>query len=174
MEHSDSKSKYTEEDIIRVLEFLVDNIFVVFAGKVFQQIIGISMCTNCAPLLADIFLYSYEAEFTQFVLSTGRTRLASQFSSVIDTSMTYCPLITPTLKIITVGCIPEFEINDNTESYTSAFYFDLLLSIGTDGQLHTPLYDKCDDFIFQIANFPFLSINIPSSPAYGVFISQII
>ena len=33
-EHSDSKSKYTEEDIIKMLEFLVDNISVVFAGKV--------------------------------------------------------------------------------------------------------------------------------------------
>ena len=54
-EHSDSKNKYTEEDIIKMLEFLVDNIFVVFAGKVFQQIIGIPMGTNCAPLLADIF-----------------------------------------------------------------------------------------------------------------------
>ena len=40
-EHSDLKNKYTEEDIIKMLEFLVDNIFVVFAGKVFQQIIGI-------------------------------------------------------------------------------------------------------------------------------------
>ena len=55
-EHSNSKSKYTEEDIIGVLEFLVDNIFVVLAGKVFQQIIGIPMGTNCALLLANIFL----------------------------------------------------------------------------------------------------------------------
>ena len=76
-EHSDSKSKYTEEDIIKMLEFLVDNIFVVFAGKVFQQILGIPMGTNCAPLLADIFLYSYEAELIQSLLSTGRKRLAS-------------------------------------------------------------------------------------------------
>ena len=44
-EHSDSKNKYTEEDIVKMLEFLVDNIFVVFAGKVFQQIIGIPMGT---------------------------------------------------------------------------------------------------------------------------------
>ena len=51
-----SKSKYSEDDIIKMLEFLVDNIFVVFAGKVFQQTVG----TNCAPLLADVFLYSYE------------------------------------------------------------------------------------------------------------------
>ena len=48
-EHSDSKNKYTEEDIIKLkmLEFLVDNILVVFAGKFFQQIIGIPMGTNC-------------------------------------------------------------------------------------------------------------------------------
>ena len=45
---------------------------------------------------------------------------------------------------------------------------------GRDGQLHTSLYDKRDDFNFHITNFPFLSSNIPSSPAYGVFISQLI
>ena len=45
----------------------------------FQQIIGIPMGTNCARLLADIFLYSYEAEFIQSLLPTVRTRLASQF-----------------------------------------------------------------------------------------------
>ena len=50
-----SKHKYSEDDIIKMIEFLVDNIFVVFAGKVFQQIVGIPMGTNCAPLLTDIY-----------------------------------------------------------------------------------------------------------------------
>ena len=68
-EHTDSKSKYTEEDIIKMLEFLVDNIFVVFAGKVFQQMIGIPIGINCAPLLVDLFLFSYEVEFIQSLLS---------------------------------------------------------------------------------------------------------
>ena len=56
-EHSDSNSKYTEEDIINMLEFLVHNIVVIFAGKVLQHIVGIPMGTNCALLLADIHLY---------------------------------------------------------------------------------------------------------------------
>ena len=60
------------------------------------------------------------------------------------------------------------------ESTTSASYLDLLLSTGMDGQLHTPIYDKQDDFNFHITNFPFLRSNILSSPAYGVFISQLI
>ena len=68
----------------------------------------------------------------------------------------------------------ELEIKDTTESNTSASYLDSLLSIRRDGQLHTSIYDKRDDFNFHITNFPFLSSNIPTSPAYGVFISQLI
>ena len=79
-EHSDSKNKFSEDDIITMLEFLVDNIFVVFAGKVFQQTVSIPMCTNSAPLLADTFLYSYEADFIQSLLSTGKKHLASRFN----------------------------------------------------------------------------------------------
>ena len=49
--------------------------------------------------------------------------------------------------------------------------------MGDQHDLHTSIYDKRDDFNFHITNFPFLSSNInyiPSSPAYGVFISQLI
>ena len=63
----------------------------------------------------------------------------------------------------------ELEIKDTTESNTSAFYLDLLLSIGCDGQLHTSIYDRRDDFNFHITNIPFLSSNIPTLPDYGVF-----
>ena len=48
-----------------MLDFLIDNIFVMFLGRVFQQTVGIPMGTNCAPLLADLFLYSYEPYFMQ-------------------------------------------------------------------------------------------------------------
>ena len=174
-EHSDSKNKYTEEDIIRMLEFLVDNIFVVFAGKVFQQIIGIPMGTNCAPLLADIFLYSYEVEFIQSLLSAGKKRLASQFNFTYRYIDDVSSINNPDFENYLCQMYPpEFEIKDTTESNTSASYLDLLLSIGRDGQLHTSLYDKRDNFNFHITNFPFPSSNIPSSPAYGVFISQLI
>ena len=48
------------------------------------------------------------------------------------------------------------------------------LSTERDCQLRSSLYDKRDDFNFHITNFPFLCSNIPSSPAYVVFISQLI
>jgi hypothetical protein len=50
----------------------------------------------------------------------------------------------------------------------------LHLSVDTIGRLHTNLNDKRDHFSFQIMNFPFLSSYIPTSPAYGVYILQLI
>ena len=49
-QHSDSKHKYSEDDIIKMLEFLVDNIFVVFAGKVFQADSRYSQWEQIVPL----------------------------------------------------------------------------------------------------------------------------
>ena len=83
-------------------------------------------------------------------------------------------LIIQNFRITSGRCILLLEIKETTESATTASYLDLLLSIGKDGQLHTSLYDKRDDFNFHITNFPWLSSNIPSSPAYGVFISQLV
>lgn len=52
-----------------MLAFLIDNIYVVFENLVFQQSVEISMGINCAPLLADLSLYSYEAH-AEFIFMT--------------------------------------------------------------------------------------------------------
>ena len=111
-----------------MLEFLVDNMFVVFGGKVFQQIVGIPMGTHCAPLLADIFLYSYEAEFIQSLLSTGKKKLASQFNFTYRYIDDVLSINNPDFENYLGQMYPtELEIKDTTESNTSASYLDLLL-----------------------------------------------
>ena len=74
-DHSEAKNKYTEDDIVRMLEFLIDNIFVECGGVIFQQVIGIPMGTNCAPLLAlyDDFL-SRSCRLTSKLLRQGYER----------------------------------------------------------------------------------------------------
>ena len=56
-------------------------------------------------------------------------------------------------------------------SDTEASCLDLHLSI-SDGFVQTQIYDKRDDFDFDIVNFPFL--DVPRSTSYGVYISQLI
>jgi hypothetical protein len=63
-----------------MLEFLIDNIFVSFAVTLFQQVVGIPMGTNCAPLLADLFLYSYESEFLQKLVKDKTIHEARAFN----------------------------------------------------------------------------------------------
>ena len=74
-----------------------------------------------------------------------------------------------------VDCIYpiELEIKVTTDTYRSASDLDLRLEIDSEGQLRTTLYDKRDYFNFPIGNFPFICNNIPTAPAYEVYISQL-
>ena len=71
---------YTADNICKMIEFLIDNIFVQFGGRLFRQMIGIPMGTNCASSLADLFLYSYENEFLDNMIRSGQRRLARLFN----------------------------------------------------------------------------------------------
>ena len=64
---------------VKQIEFLVGNIHVRFGGQLFRQMAGIPMGTNCAPLLADLFLYSYENEILDKL-----TRAKESFQSIIS------------------------------------------------------------------------------------------
>ena len=66
-------------NFLQMIEFLIDIIFVQFGGCLFRQGIEIPMGANCAPLLADLFLYSYENEFLNNLIRSGHRRLARSF-----------------------------------------------------------------------------------------------
>ena len=70
----------TAGDSCKIIEFLVDNIYVRFGGQLFRQTVGISMGTNCAPLLADLCLYSYENEFLDKLIKEGKRKLPRKFN----------------------------------------------------------------------------------------------
>ena len=66
------------------------------------------------------------------------------------------------------------EIKDTKDSNIFIYCFDLLLSIGRNGQLYSSLYDKRDNFNSHYTNVRFMDSKIPSSDAYGVFILPLI
>ena len=65
-------------------------------------------------------------------------------------------------------------VRETTDTASPASFLDLYLEFDDSGQLSTKIYDKRDDFNFKIINFPNMCSNIPASPAYGVYISQLI
>jgi hypothetical protein len=51
---------------------------------------------------------------------------------------------------------------------------DIYFEFHDSGQFSTKIYDKQDDLNFKIINFPNMCSNIPGSPAYGVYILQLL
>ena len=155
----------TADNICKMIEFLIDNIFVQFGGRLFHQVIGIPMGTNWAPLLADLF-YSYENEFLDNMIRSGRRRLARSFNLcyryidyliVLNNKkfLDYLKEIYPS----------ELTVEKANKSDQLADYLDLTFVIESGGKLSTRHYDKRDDFDFHIVTFLFLSSNIPSGPS---------
>ena len=162
-------------ELCLAIDFLIDNIYVRFGSSVFQQVIGIPMGTNNAPLLADLFLHTFEYDFMVKTMKHDITK-AIQFSNTfryIDDLFSinnvdfgnYISAIYP----------PELQLTDTSTSSTEVCYLDTHIKTGgTNTPFRISIYDKRDDFTFRIVNFPHMDSNIPANPAYGVYISQLV
>ena len=72
---------WTCQKVCEALTFLLDNIYIRFGTKLFRQIAGIPMDTNCAPLVADLFLFCYERDFMMSLSVENQSEIIEAFSS---------------------------------------------------------------------------------------------
>ena len=156
------------------LTFLLDNIYIRFGSKLYRQIVGIPTGTNCAPLVADLFLFCYERDFMLSLSEDNQSGVIEAFNSTsryLDDLLN----IDNNFFVSMVNRIypSELQLNKANVSDAEASFLDLHLSI-SDGFVKTKIYDKRDDFDFDIVNFPYLDGDVPRSASYGVYISQLI
>ena len=140
-----------------------------FIGKT----IGIPIGTNCAPLVADLFLFCYERDFMKSVSRENQADIIEVFNSTryIDDLLNIDNIY---FDQMVVRIYPtELQLNRTNSSDTEAPCLDLNLCI-PNGTVSTKMYDKRDDFDFDIVNFPFLDGDVPRRTSYGVYISQLI
>ena len=128
-----------------MIEFLVDNIYVRFGGQLFWQMVGIPMGTYCAPLLADLFLYSHENEFLDKLIKEGERKLARKFNlsyHYINDPISFNN--TRFKEFLSDIYRKELIISETTESTSIASYLDLLFIRDKSNNITTKLYDKRD------------------------------
>jgi hypothetical protein len=165
---------YTAEQLIQMVEILVDNIYVQCGDKIFKQDIGIPMGTDCAPYLANLFLYHYEKKWLLSMVEEEKTDIAKNFNN--------CFRYIDDLATLNNDLFGEYwqEIypqqlqlkKENKESHQANF-LDLTITVN-NGRFMLNLYDKRDDFGFDIVSFPHCSSNIHFRRAHGVIIGQLI
>ena len=61
--------------------FLLDSIFIRFGTKLYRQVFGIPIGTNCAPLVADLFLFCYERDFMMSLFDDKRADIIDAFNT---------------------------------------------------------------------------------------------
>ena len=69
------------QKVCEALPLLSDNIYIRFGSKIYRQIVGIPMGTNCAPLSADLFLFCYESDFMLSLSEDNQSGVIEAFNS---------------------------------------------------------------------------------------------
>ena len=126
-----------------------------------------------APEMANLYLYYYEAKFME-MLTKENYSAAKKFNYTrrfIDDLHNDGHLEENNNR----GRIypQELKLNQEHQNDDKATFLDLEEQI-KDACIEVKTYDKRDAFKFEIINYPDLSGNIPTKPAYGVFTSQVV
>ena len=162
------------QNVCEPLIYLLDNIYSRSGTKLYRHIFGIPMSTNCAPLVADLFLFCYERDFMTCLSDVKQTEITEAFKSTCRHLDDLLNIDNPYFEgMVNRIYPPELQLNKANTSDTEAPFLDLHLSI-SNGFVSSKIYDKRDDFDFDIVNFPFLDGDVPRSTSYGVYISQLI
>ena len=125
------------------------------------------MGTNCAPPVA-LFLFCYERDFMTSLSDVKQAEIIEAFKSTSRYLDDLLNIDNPYFE----GMV-KLQLNKANTSDTEAPFLDLHLSI-SNGFVSSKIYDKRDDFDFDIVNFQFLDGDVPRSTSYGVYISQLI
>ena len=153
------------------LHYPLDNLNIRLSSELYRQIVGISMGTNSAPLVADFFCF--ERDFMLSLSDKNQVDIIETFNSTSRYLDDLLNIDNPYFEQMVGQIYPtELQLNKAKSSDTETPFLDLNLSI-TNGIVSSKSYDKRDDFNFEIVNFPFLDGDVPRSPSYGVYISQL-
>ena len=159
------------QNVCEALIYLLDNVYIRFGTKLYRQTVGNPMGTNCAPLVADLFLFCYEIDFMTPLSDFKQAEIIEAFKSTSRYLDDLLNIDNPYFEgMVNRIYPPELQLNKANTSDTEAPFLDLHLSI-LNGFVSSKIYDKRDDF--DIVNFPFLDGDVPRSTSYGVYISQL-
>ena len=126
------------------------------------------MGTHCAPLVADLFLFCYERDFMTSLSDVKQAEIIEAFKSTSRRPFKYWQsLLWRHGQSYLSAWIAVKKANT---SDTEAPFLDLHLSI-SNGFVSSKIYDKRDDFDFDIVNVSFLDGDVPRYTSYGGYIS---
>ena len=115
------------QKVCDALVYLLDNIFIRFGTKLYRQTIGIPMGTNCAPLVADLFLFCYERDFMKSLSRENQADIIEAFNSTLRYLDDLLHIDNIYFDQMVDRIYPTEQLNRANSSDTEAPFFDLNL-----------------------------------------------
>ena len=107
--------------------YLIDNIYVSVGNKVYRQCVGIPMGTDCAPLLANLFLFSYEYRYMRGLIKSN-ILMARKFNNTMRYIDDLLVMNNTSFSDAIQDIYPsELRLKKTTESTTALSYLDILI-----------------------------------------------
>ena len=163
------------KEITNLVRWLINNIYVILGDKCFKQVIGIPMGTDCAPFLANLFLFACEFQWIDKQRKANKYHLLKKFLGcgryIDDLLMINNDHAMD--KVMSEIYPKELILVPDDSTGLSVSFLDLKLII-KDNVIYSHIYDKRDMFDFPVVNFPILSGNIPLCSSYGVFVGELV
>ena len=130
------------QNVCDALSFLLDNIYIRFSTKLYRHIVGIPMGTNCAPLVAVLFLFCYERDFMKKFSSDDQADVIKAFNLTSRYLDDLFNIANPYFEgMVNQIYPPEMQLNKAYSSDTEAPFLDLHLSI-SNGFVSSKIYHK--------------------------------
>jgi hypothetical protein len=167
--HSKTLHTFSCYQVIQLLNFLIDNTYVVNGGVLRRQTKGIPMGTNCAPAIFNLYLYYYESRWIDEMLENDRMDEAKKYHMTFRLIDDVCAVDCPDFKEL-CSSYPDFLSLDNTTLEDDSVNFLGMNLKFTESGLQMKVYDKRKDYPFKVVRFPNLLSEIPEHQAYGLFI----
>ena len=140
------------QNVCDALSYLLDNIYIRFGIKLYRQIVCIPMSTNCVPLVADLFLFCYERDFMTSLSDDNQADIIWAFNSTFLYLDDLLNIDNPYFEGMVSQIYPtKLQLNKANTSDTEVPFLDLHLSI-SNGFVFSKIYDKRDDYDFDIVN----------------------
>ena len=131
------------------------------------------MGTNCAPLVAVLFSYCYERDLMDSLNHDNQADVIKAYNSTFRYLDDFLNIDNPYFEgMVNQIYPPKLQLNkaQNHRNRSPLFGLKSISNVFVSSKI----YDKRDDFNFDIVNFPDLDGDVPRRASYGIYISQLI
>ncbi|MCP4488524.1 MAG: hypothetical protein GY820_14565 [Gammaproteobacteria bacterium] len=159
-------------EVQQLINDVIDESYVSFAGLIFRQIKGVPMGGNASPTMADCSLAVLEYKF----IMKNKSEWAKQNDKLVVRYMDDMLIVNfDKFQAKATEIYPQqLQLEKTSENHRETNFLDLTLKIGQTGEIITKVFDKTETFNFEVIKYTHVSSKVPDITAYGVFLSQLI